>query len=479
MEKTGRLASNSFSDFVLGIFSASFDNFTYGDYIEAVCERYDAYNMTIDVGPREHFKSTRLYARIMYNIWRARPEVGDPGGEGHYFSYNVDMSRYHLEKVKDLIDRNPYFDSVVDLKKTADSAISYAWPLTGERKKLGPKVTFNPSSLLSFKRGIHARWIYIDDPLKDPENKMVPTVIHKINRVVLVEVLQMVNEGGECRVVGTPQTWADFYFMPEVGEQFNVTIAKAYVDEAREVVLWPEAWPFERLKRRERLIGRTRFSQEFLATPAYEATSYVDAEALEACIDPTLESVKLGPIYEFYKGKWVVGGHDIGKKAHPAHCAIYYRTHTTEDSRGKPVHHYKQIVSKWFDRVDYKDQVDWLNQAIECFNVSVLRYDNTRGEFETMAEQGKLHRNLEPIVFGSRNQNGLASSFDAKINGREVTMVNDTRQKEQILAVDGNLKAMETPEGHGDSFWSNVLALGEQKVREPRIRSIGNDELTN
>lgn len=471
MEKTGRLASNSFKDFVRGIFAASFDNFTYGDYIDIVCDNYDANFMTMDIGPREHFKSTRLYARVMYHIWRARPEIGDPGGEGHYFSFNIDMSRYHLEKIKDLIDRNPYFNSVVDLKKTADSNLSYAWHLPGESRKLGPKVTFAPSSLLSFKRGIHARWIFIDDPLKDPENKMVPTVIYKINRVILVEVMQMVNEGGECRVVGTPQTWADFYFMPEVNEQFKVTIAKAYVDKANRIVLWPEYWPFERLEKRERLIGPSKFAQEFLATPAYEATSYIAMDALEACIDPNLGSVKLSDHpYEFYKGKWVVGGHDIGKKAHPAHCAIYVRTHSTEDKRGQPVHHYKQIVSKWFDKVDYKDQVAWLNDAIVCFNVSILRYDNTRGEFESLAEQGRLHKNLVPVVFGNRNQNGLASSFDAKINGREVTMVNDTRQKEQILAVDGNLKAMQTPEGHGDSFWSNVLALGEQKARIPRIR---------
>jgi hypothetical protein len=473
MERTGRRAAHSFTYFVYAVFSQSFDQFTWGEYLEAVTERFDRSPFTIDVGPREHFKSTRLYARIMFNIWRAR--YGDPGGEGHYFSYNVDMSRYHLEKVKDLIERNPYFDGVVDLKVRADSNISYAWPkLNGKKKELGPKVTFTPSSLLSFKRGIHARWIYIDDPLRDPENKMVPTIIHKINRIILVEVMQMVNEGGECRVVGTPQTWADFYFLPEVAEQFDVAIVKAYVDEAKQIVLWPEYWSWERLKRREALIKRMRFSQEFLATPAYEATSYINADALEACIDPDLESLKTGPIYEFYKGKYVVGGHDIGKKRHPAHCAIYYRYKVEDNAKGETIAYYKQIVSKWFDGIDYKDQVDWLNEAIDCFNISLLRYDNTRGEFEGFAEAGKLHRNLVPVVFGNRNQNGLASSFDAKINERQVIMVNDTRQKEQILAVDGNLKAMETPEGHGDSFWSNVLALGEEKRKEPRIRSLSN-----
>lgn len=51
-------------------------------------------------------------------------------------------------------------------------------------------------------------------------------------------------------------------------------------------------------------------------------------------------------------------------------------------------------------------------------------------------------------------------------------MLNDDRQKEQILAVDNNLNAMESPDGHGDSFWSNALALGREKRKEPRIRSM-------
>lgn len=310
MERTGRLASNDFDYFVYAIFSQSFNRFIYGQFIHDVAVRYDQHAFTIDVGPREHFKSLRLYARIMFNIWRTR--YGDPGGEGHYFSYNVDMSRYHLEKVKDLIERNPYFENIVDLKKTADSNMSYAWRDPAS-KKLLPKVTFSPGSLLSFKRGIHARWIYVDDPLKDPENKLVPTVIHKINRVILTEILQMVNPGGECRIVGTPQTWADFYFMPAVAKEFNLRVDKAYVDEARGIVLWPEYWPLERLKAREALISRKKFAQEFLATPAYEANSYVDVDDLNAVINPDLEPYRIGGTYPELQGKLVVGGHDIGK----------------------------------------------------------------------------------------------------------------------------------------------------------------------
>ena len=50
--------------------------------------------------------------------------------------------------------------------------------------------------------------------------------------------------------------------------------------------------------------------------------------------------------------------------------------------------------------------------------------------------------------------------------------MNDKRQTEQILAVNDNLEAVESADGHGDSFWSVALALNNEKPKVYRVRSV-------
>lgn len=49
-------------------------------------------------------------------------------------------------------------------------------------------------------------------------------------------------------------------------------------------------------------------------------------------------------------------------------------------------------------------------------------------------------------------------------------LINDTRQTDQILAVTSDLQAFESVDGHGDSFWSNALALWQEKQKQYQIR---------
>ena len=51
----------------------------------------------------------------------------------------------------------------------------------------------------------------------------------------------------------------------------------------------------------------------------------------------------------------------------------------------------------------------------------------------------------------------IAAEFEKRVRGGTLMLISDQRQKRQILNVDNDLKSMETPEGHGDSFWSNAL----------------------
>ena len=187
--------------FINHILPYSFDRGTFikGAYIDEVSKRMSENKWTMDISARDHFKSTRLYAEIMYDIFTTETDL-----ECHYFSYQQGMSAYHLAKLKKMIQGNYFFRNFEDLSPMALSAIYYN----------NGTATYHavPEGLLSFKRGIHAERIYVDDPLKDPENKLAPTAIYKINNVIKTEMFAMVKKGGIFRVVGTPQTNNDFFF---------------------------------------------------------------------------------------------------------------------------------------------------------------------------------------------------------------------------------------------------------------------------
>lgn len=450
--------ADGFKFFINNVFSASFGgDFVGGDYVDDVAERMASNDWTMDVTARGHFKSTRLYAEIMYDIFTAERDL-----EGWYFSYNTDLSSYHLKKVKAFIKRNPFFVDIKDGKAQAEGIISY--------QRGNYTYTNTPAGLLAFKRGIHADRIYLDDPLRDPENKLAPTVILKINRVISTEIYPMVNKKGKCRIVGTPQTNEDFFYNKELQNKWDVRIQDAMIDEANEIALWPEWTSFAELVDIRKTIGEKTFNQEYRARPAYSEESRISRALLVACIDPEMK-----PADEYNGSHEVVAGFDIGKHRHPSHMVIYERWELTElDRDGREQYVYRQLISKWFDGMNYNQQWDYILDVVTLYNIDVLRYDNTRGEFEAFYENATpQQRNiLKPVAFGLKNKNSMAAELDALISNKRITLLNDQRQVSQILAVTSDLNAMESPEGHGDSFWSNGLAVLREKENVVRVRTL-------
>lgn len=439
---------DGFKWFVHNVFSYSFDKFIGGDYINEVCDNMQANLWTMDVTGRDHFKSTRLYAEVMFDVFTAEHDL-----EGHYFSYNTSLSRYHLKKIKLMILANPMFVHCTDLNAQSDSMIEFS---NGRAR-----VTCMPQGLLAFKRGIHAERIYIDDPLKDPENKLAPLIIHRINRIISAEIYAMVKRGGKCRVVGTPQTYDDFFFSKELQTRFVTHILDAMKDEAKRIPLWAEWKSFTELEEIRSIIGERTFNQEYRCKPAYSEDSFISRKRLLALVDPDLIN------QQRYEGEHdVVGGFDIGKHTHPAHLCLFERWQYEGN------YYYKQLLSQWLDNWDYYVQIEHLNSVCELFNVSVLRYDNTRGEFESFAEQGKLAKALKPVGFTLKSKNTMAVTLDTIITGERITFINDQRQTNQMLAVTSDLQAFESAEGHGDSFWSIGMALLEEKQKHYMARTI-------
>ena len=138
-------------------------------------------------------------------------------------------------------------------------------------------------------------------------------------------------------------------------------------------------------------------------------------------------------------------GFDIGKKRHPSHLVIFSRT-------GEVI---KQIHQSWLDGWSYSDQIVFLNEVAENYDLDKGYIDNTRGELE---DRG-LHRNWWPMHFSLKTKNTMAHIFEEYINSGNLKLLRDERQKQQILSVNNELKAPNTPMGHGDAFFSIAMAL--------------------
>jgi len=450
-EKVRRRAKTDFTYFVNEIFSQSYGvlkdgKWTGGDYVNEISAWLGDKKTTIRVSARDHFKSMSFYAHIMWKLLRYE----DKDHEIQYFSFNNKMAAYHTQKIKLAIDSNPFFNKIIDKKRTADSIISYSWDGTHKFK-------VTPRGLLEFKRGIHCPDIYVDDPMQDPSNKLAPVVIIKINDIIKTQIMDMWQN--ELHIAGTPQTNHDFYFDPAFIKRFSVKILPAIIDEKKKTVLWPEWMSFDDLmmKREER--GPRIFNQEYMCSPVYSEEAFVSADRYDRCVNNDAKNYKFAEWIKVKEEraiaveeeKDVIGGFDIGKKAHPSHLVIL-----EYDIQKKK---YVQIHSKWMDGWDYIDQLDYLKEACDTFDMYALYYDNTRAEFEAFDEAGDLPGAMEPVIFSMKSKHSMATRLDKALSNEQIVFLPETRQRNQILIVNNDLQAPETPEGHGDSFFSMCMAL--------------------
>ncbi len=448
-----RKAQKSFWFFVENIFSESFKPFVGGEHVKKTCDFLEKNPKTARISAKDHFKSTSLYAHFAWLMWRFR---GKGSIECHYFSYERNMAAYHLRKLKDLLSLNPWFASLEDLKKRAESIIKYSW--TGDPNEY----ILKPHGMLAFKRGIHCAGVYVDDPFQDPENKLDPVKVKKINRIFVTQIMDMPSKNGFLHVVGTPQTNKDFFFDDNIMSRFEVLELPAITNFVNKEVLWKEHMPWEELIKRKQERGTRIFNQEYLCKPFSEEFSWFKRERIMKCVDSDL-------VQQHYAANDNIRtiGVDVGKKVHPTHAIVF---ELKDDNRWTTVYH------EFMDKTEYKMQVHKLNDIIDCFNINYGWYDATRGEFEGFEEQGLLSRILKPVKFTSRSKFKWAANFDRIVTENRIVLPNDDRLISQIMAVDSNLDAVESKDGHGESFWSIALALQAdaklRKKREPVLKTV-------
>ncbi|MEK6860898.1 MAG: hypothetical protein AABY07_02905, partial [Nanoarchaeota archaeon] len=138
-------------------------------------------------------------------------------------------------------------------------------------------------------------------------------------------------------------------------------------------------------------------------------------------------------------------GFDVGKKRHPSHLTVF------KISRGRII----QIHQSFLDGWSYTEQIQYLNKAVDNFAIDKGYVDNTRGELE---ERG-LSETWIPLTFTSRAKRSMAQVFEEYIHSNRLELIQNERQRSQILSVDKELKAPATPLGHGEPFFSIGLGL--------------------
>jgi len=440
-------SATDFEYFVNTIFPLSFrGSFIKGEYVNRISKFLSQNKKTIRISPKGHMKSTSLYA---YFMWKLLHEGASNNIECHYFSYQEQMAGYHIGKIKNLIRANPYYEDLIDKKPIADSTMKYTW----NNKRF---ITMEPHGLIAFKRGIHGDVIFVDDPFQDPSSELVLTTIVRINEVFKSNILDMPKEGtGELHVVGTPQTRDDFFFDTNVTYRFKVKILPAIQNGK---ALWPEYINLDELtaKRKER--GERIFKREYLCDPVYSTKAYFTKEYLKNnAVRPSL--VNLGIMTTHDIENTVIGGFDIGQKAHPSHFAVF----EIRDKKWIMIH------QKFMDHWPYSNgsqyfpvkptQLEYLKCAINSLKISKLFFDNTRGEFIGFMEQGLIPSQMMPVTMTHKIKVQTGTMFGTMVDNQEIELIDDSRLIEQICLVTNEFKTIPSKTGHADSFWSIALAL--------------------
>ena len=444
-------AHKSLYSFTKDIFAKSFTNFIGGDYVEKSCEELQKYDRTMRLAFRSGFKSTSFYSKIMRDImFRGIKEDLDI----RYFSYKEELAGWHISNIKSLIDKNPYFTEIINMKSIAENVAQYTW----DRKHI---VRLRPVGIVSFTRGLKASSIYCDDILSDPANPIHPTIILKINSIFKSVILESLKPGGELHVIGSPLSQADFYFDPAIQEVFHTTFHPAIQrdNDGNEISAWPEFYSLEQIKKKVFVMGEKAFQAEMMMEPYYSTDSYFKKEQLRKdVVKSKLNNIRL--IEGINTSNLVVAGLDIGKKKHPSVLELF------EISNGKAIQIHRKVMKGWkyysgkkFDPLK-PTQVEYCKEAIKNFGIGYIYYDNTRGEFEGASDSGLLTIHFVPIVFTPKMRVQMATDFEKAVLNKQLEIFDDEDMLNSICSVTNDLLSIETAIGtHGDEFWAIALAL--------------------
>jgi len=430
----------SFWEFIRDIWSLSYDNPEYfnawhvgllAEDIEYCLEEGLNYCAIL---PRFHFKSTVL--GHAFSVWRLLKAPRDCSVL--YLSYSDLMSRYHIAEINKVVQRNPVLTQwMTSRSPKADFSFRYY-----VNKK---PMEISHGGLFSFKRGMHVNGALIaDDVLRDPENPLNLSQLTKVEDHFLTETMFIPLKGIPVIVLGTPMMPGDLLTVLQKDDRFKTRVLPALDPVPGRRVLMPELYNEEWLLRQQRARPKA-FASEFLLQPYFSTEAYFEEDDIRKCEDPKLINHPVSKSYSPLEDGDLFAGFDVGKKRHPSHLVIFKKT-------GDRI---EQVHQSWLDGWSYSDQIAYLNDVTEQFNLMRGYIDNTRGELE---DRG-LNNIWRAMHFTTKSKNTMAQVFEQYVHSGQLKLLSDERQRGQILCVSNELKAPVTPMGHGDAFFSIAMAL--------------------
>ena len=430
----------SFQEFVRNIWSQSYDrpelfNTWHVDMITDDAERaVEEKKNYVAILPRFHFKSTLL--GHAFSIWRLLKAKRDTSIL--YLSYSDTMARYHISEINKTVQRNPI---LMDWLKPRNTRAEFQFRYTVNNKP----IEILHGGLFSFKRGMHVNGALIaDDILRDPENPLQLGEMNKIEDHFMTETMFIPNRDTPVIVLGTPMLPDDLLAKLQRDPRFMSRVLPALDPTPSHRVLMPELYSEDWLLAQQTARPKS-FASEFLLQPSFHTESYFNREDVSKCEDESLRTFSAYTKYEKRPNEQLFAGFDVGKKRHPSHLVIFSR----EDGV------LKQLNQTWLDGWNYTDQIEFLNEVSQNFQLEKGYIDNTRGELE---DRG-LEQVWWPMVFTLKSKHTMSQVMEEYVHGGKFKLLKDERQTQQIISVNNDLKAPVTPMGHGDAFFSIAMAV--------------------
>ena len=432
--------TGSFWEFIRDVWALGFEHPEYfrawhiGVIAEDIQECVEEGKNYVAVLPRFHFKSTVL--GHAFSIWRLLQSTRDQSVL--YLSYSDGMAKYHISEINKAVHRNPVLKEWFK-NKAPKADFSFRYSVNNK------PVEIMHGGLFSFKRGMHVNGALIaDDVLRDPENPLNASQLSKVEDHFLTESMFIPLKGVPVIVLGTPMMPGDLLTKLQKDDRFKSRVLPALDPVPDRRVLMPELYNEEWLLEQQKARPKS-FASEFMLIPHFSTESYFEGEDIEKCEDKNLRSFPATKKYELEGDEEIFAGFDVGKKRHPSHLVLFKKVGTRIE----------QIHQSWLDGWSYSDQIEYLNEVADNFKITKGYIDNTRGELE---DRG-LDRAWYPMHFTVKAKNTMAQIFEKYVLSGNLSLLKDERQKQQILSVNNELKAPETPMGHGDAFFSIALAL--------------------
>ena len=389
--------------------------------------------------PRGHLKSTICYSFLCWLMLRS-----DRPSDPFYLSYNYTMATHHMGEIKRIIESNPKLSPYFIDSTARNARFSFRYKIDNKYAEI------SPGGVFSFRRGRHTNTALIaDDLLKDPTDPLDVTQVERVENVFFSEHIYIPNPGVITVVVGTPMAPRDLFYKLRTDERFFFRALPVRYPVPERPILAPGIRDAKWLDNMEKS-NPSSFATEMMLSPRLSEDAYITENELFLCEDDSLKSLDV-KIEHKLESTCTIAGFDVGKRRHPSHLSIYRTDPITNEVI--------QVCQKWLDGWNYEDQIALLNDVVVNFGINRAYFDGTRGELD--------ERNIDPIwrslSLQTKTRQSVAQSFETGVYSEKLRMIKDDRQHNQIIAVNVDFRAAEVAMGHGESFWSNSLALYAHK----------------